>query len=121
MPVTYATATPTGLDIKKAGSFLATLTLANPNYFEVSVTNAQFQIDKNPAPADLAFTTLQEAYTSGGSFTANEILGNITGTKTGYTLKAIENLKPTGIAQIAGDKKSMSFTEVGNSYRLHSY
>ena len=80
----------------------------------MSITNAQFQIDKNPAPRDLTFTTLREAYTSGGSFTANEILGQVNGTKTGYTLKAIENLRPTGIAQIAGDKKSLQFTKAGN-------
>ena len=110
----YATATAAGLDIKKVGSFGATITLTNPNYFEVSITNAQFQIDKNPAPRDLTFTTLQEAYTSGGSFTANEILGQVNGTKTGYTLKAIENLRPTGIAQIAADKKSLQFTKAGN-------
>ena len=110
----YATATAAGLDIKKVGSFGATITLTNPNYFEVSITNAQFQIDKNPAPRDLTFTTLREAYTSGGSFTANEILGQVNGTKTGYTLKAIENLRPTGIAQIAADKKSLQFTKAGN-------
>ena len=40
----YATTTATGLDIKKAGSFRATLTLTNPNYFEVSIANAQFEI-----------------------------------------------------------------------------
>ena len=92
----YATATAAGLDIKKVGSFGATITLTNPNYFEVSIANAQFQIDKNPAAKDLSFTTLREAYTSGGSFTANEILGQVNGTKTGYTLKAIENLRTYG-------------------------
>ena len=111
---TYATATATGLDIKKVGAFTATLTLTNPNYFEVSIANAQFQIDKNPAPDDLTFTTLQKTYSSGGSFTAGEILGQVNGTKTGYTLKAIENLSPAGIAQIAADKKSLQFTKVGN-------
>ena len=109
-----ATATAAGLDIKKVGSFGATITLTNPNYFEVSIANAQFQIDKNPAPTDLTFTTLREAYTSSGSFTADEILGQVNGTKTGYTLKAIENLRPTGIAQIAGGKKSLQFTKAGN-------
>ena len=110
----YATATATGLDIKKVGAFTATLVLTNPNYFEMSIANAQFQIDKNPAVKDLSFTTLQKAYTGGGSFTANEIWGQINGTKTGYTLKAIENLSPSGIARIAADKKSLQFTKVGN-------
>ena len=110
----YATATATGLDIKKVGAFKATLVLTNPNYFEVSIANAEFQIDKNPAVKDLTFTTLQKAYTGGGSFTANEIWGQINGTKTGYTLKAIENLSPSGIARIAADKKSLQFTKVGN-------
>ena len=110
----YATATATGLDIKKVGAFTATLVLTNPNYFEVSIANAQFQIEKNPAVKDLSFTTLQKAYTGGGSFTANEIWGQINGTKTGYTLKAIENLSPSGIARIAADKKSLQFTKAGN-------
>ena len=110
----YATATATGLDIKKVGVFTATLVLTNPNYFEVTVDNAQFQIDKSTAPTDLAFVTFQKTYSSGGSFTAGEILGQVNGTKAGYTLKTIENLRPTGIAQIAGDKKSLQFTKAGN-------
>ena len=111
---TYATATSAGLDIKKLGSFGATLVLTNPNYFEVSIPNAQFQIDRGAVPDDLDFTDLQKAYSSGGSFTTDEILAQINGTKAGYSIKAIENLSPPGIAQISGDKKSLQFTKVGN-------
>ena len=72
------------------------------------------RLTKNPAAKDLTFATLQKTYTDSGSFTAGEILAQVNGTKTGYTLKAIENLRPTGIAQIAGDKKSLQFTKAGN-------
>ena len=68
-----------------------------------------------PAPDDLTFSTLQKTYTSGGSFTANEILAQVSmELKTGYKIKAIQNLSPTGIASIAPDKKSIQFIKAGN-------
>ena len=104
------------ITLTKYGIFTADIVLSKTGHLDVTIRGATFERTTNilPAPDDLAFVTLRKTYSSGGRFTANEILGQINGTKEGYTLKAIQNLSPTGIASIAADKKSIQFIKAGN-------
>ena len=97
----YATATSAGLTIKKVGSFRATLVLTNPNYLEVTLANAQFQIDKNAAPTDLSFNklSLKDKFT----VTAAELLAKVQGTKAGYTVKSV-SFADTSYGVVTGGK-----------------
>ena len=63
----------------------------------------------------LTFTAgFKKSFVSGGKFTETEILNNVHGDKTGYTLKEINNISPTGIVNLSSDKKSLSFIKVGS-------
>ena len=112
------TGTPPNLKITltKYGNFTADLVLSKTGHLDATIKDAAFERTTNilPAPDDLTFSTLQKTYSSGGRFTANEILGQVNGTKDGYTLKAIQDLNPSGIARIAADKQSLEFIKVGN-------
>ena len=87
----------TGLKIKKAGSFTATLTLAHALYADVTLTGAQFQITKRPAPK-LTFDKLTLSYKR--VINEQAILQQIKGAKNGYTLKSISEI--SGISEITG-------------------
>ena len=104
------------ITLTKYGNFTADIVLSKTGHLDVTIKDAAFERTTNilAAPDDLTFRALQKTFTSGGSFTANEILAQINGTKAGYTLKAIEDLSPTGIASIASDKKSIQFIKAGN-------
>ena len=103
------------ITLKKKGNFTATLVLEHKNHFDITLTNCAFEItDKAPAE-NLTFKTgFQETFVSNGSFTETEILNNVQGTKTGYTIKEIKTLNPTGIVNLAANKKSLSFVKVGS-------
>ena len=104
------------ITLTKYGNFTADIVLSKTGHLDATIKDAPFERTTNilPAPDDLTFKTLQKTYTSGGSFTANEILAQVNGTKDGYKIKAIQNLSPTGIASIAPDKKSIQFIKAGN-------
>ena len=104
------------ITLTKYGNFTADLVLSKTGHLDATIKGAAFERTTNilPAPDDLTFSTLQKTYTGSGSFTANEILAQVNGTKAGYTLKAIQDLSPVGIASIAPDKKSIQFIKVGN-------
>ena len=64
----------------------------------------------------LTFTKLTKEFVSGGKFSTTEILGNVKGTKSGYTLKEIKSLTPSGVVTVDGTKPdlSLSFKKAGN-------
>ena len=104
------------IELAKYGNFTADMFLSKTGHLDATIKGAPFEriIEILPAPDDLSFTALQKAYASGGSFTANEILRQIRGTKDGYTVKAIQSLSTTSVARIAPDKKSIEFIKAGN-------
>ncbi len=53
---------------------------------------------------------MSKAFVSGGSFTTSEILAGVGGTKSGYTLKEIKALAPSGVASVTGTKPKLSLT-----------
>ena len=87
----------TGLKIKKAGSFTATLTLAHNIYSDATLTGAAFTITKLTAPK-LSFDKLTLPYQKVVSEAT--ILQQVKGTKNGYTLKNISEI--SGISEITG-------------------
>ena len=92
----------------KVGAFTATITLEHQQKKDVTITGAQFEITRLPAET-LTFTKLSEDFSSSGSFTASEILNNVQGNKTGYTLKLITNF-PTNVVHLSGTKPNFSLT-----------
>ena len=89
----------TGLKIKKAGRFTATLTLAHALYADATLTGAQFQIIRLPAPK-LTFDKLTITYKNKKVINEQAILQQVKGTKNGYTLKNISEI--SGISEITG-------------------
>ena len=87
----------TGLKIKKAGRFTATLTLEHNIYSDATLTGAAFTIIKLTAPK-LSFDKLTLPYQKVVSEQA--ILQQVKGTKNGYTLKNISEI--SGISEITG-------------------
>ena len=103
------------ITLKKVGKFTATIVLEHKNHFDITLTNCAFEItDKAPAETLTFKAGFQETFVSNGSFTEAEILNNVQGTKTGYTIKEIKTLNPTGIVNLAANKKSLSFVKVGS-------
>ena len=101
------------LSFVKIGSFTATIVLEHDTKADVTLTKAPFTIAKDTAT--LTFKAgFQETFVSGGTFTETEILNNVQGSKTGYTIKEIKNINPTGIVNLAADKKSLSFVKAGS-------
>ena len=95
------------LNFIKAGTFTATLVLEHPTKGDATINNAEFQIDK-AGKASLTFNKLTETFASGGSFSTSEILAGVQGSKTGYTLKNITSLNPSGVASVSGSKPNLS-------------
>ena len=102
------------LSFVKAGSFTATLILEHNTKQDATITNANFEIIKSASETLTFKAGFKETFVSGGSFTEAEILNNVQGSKTGYTIKEIKTLNPTGIVNLAANKKSLSFVKVGN-------
>ena len=99
------------LNFIKAGTFTATLVLEHPTKGDATINNAEFQIDK-AGKASLTFNKLTETFASGGSFSTSEILAGVQGSKTGYTLKEIRTLNPSGVASVSGIKPNLSLAFV---------
>ena len=102
------------LNFTKAGTFTATIVLEHPTKAAVTLTGAQFEIGKASAPS-LTFNKVTKAFASGGRFSTAEILAGVQGSKTGYTLKSIASLTPSGIASVSGTKPNLAlnFTKAG--------
>ncbi len=97
------------LTMTKAGTFTATLVLAHATKADATITGAQFEITK-AAGERLTFSKRTKKVSSSGSFSTDEILGGVQGTKAGYTLKSISVLSPAGVASVSGRKPNFSLT-----------
>ena len=75
------------ITILKAGTFKARLTFTRDSYVDAIVTGT-FEIGKVAAPS-LKFTTFTKKFGGSNTISKTEILGKITGDKTGYVLKSI--------------------------------
>ena len=102
--------TAPGLSIvltKTEGNFTADLLLEKSGQLDVWIRGAKFSYvsGKVPAPGDIKWkpTALSKLWSSGGSFTASEILGNVLGSKAGYKVKDITNLSDATLATVSGD------------------
>ena len=102
------------LSFVKVGSFTATLILEHNTKADATITNASFTIAKAAAETLTFKANFQETFVSRGSFTETEIFNNVQGSKANYKIKEIKTLNPTGIVNLAADKKSLSFVKVGN-------
>ena len=115
--ITFPTATDvaefkgSGLDIKKAGTFTAKLTLTHPYYQDAAITGAEFEMTKLAKKA-LRFPKWITHYTD--RITSTDIMGQVTGPKGGYTVKTITFAAATDVAEISGVdlriKKAGAFT-----------
>ena len=103
------------LNFTKAGLFTATIVLEHSSKADATITGAQFEISRGSAPS-LTFSKRTKTFTSGGSFSTAEILAGVQGAKTGYTLKSISNLSPSGVASVSGTKPNLAlnFTKSGS-------
>ena len=103
------------LNMLKIGSFTATITLENPNKTDATITGAQFEITKTAAPTNLTFSKLTKTFDSGAKFTSADILAGVQGTKTGYTLKSINAVSPSGVANASGSAPNivLNITKAG--------
>ena len=97
------------ITINKAGTVTATIVLQHKNKKDATITKATIEITKATAE-NLTFQKVRKAFISGGSFATADILAGVQGTKTGYTLKSITALNPTGVASVQGSAPSISLT-----------
>ena len=96
------------------GTFTATIILEHNTKADVTITNCDFEITRANAET-LSFTKITKKFTSGGTIDNAKIMSHITGNKTGYTLKSITALNPTGVASESGTVPNiyLSMTKVG--------
>ena len=97
-----------------SGSFTATLVLEHKDKKDATITNCQFEITKGDAEK-LTFQKITKKFTSGGTIDNAKIMSHITGNKTGYTLKSITTLTPTGVASASGSAPNiyLNMTKIG--------
>ena len=102
------------LTFVKAGTFTATLVLEHSTKVDVTINNAKFEITKVGA-SSLTFSKRTKTFSSGGSFSTDDIFAGVIGNKNGYTLKSITSLNPSGVASVSGAKPylALNFTKVG--------
>ncbi len=105
----------TQLTFTKIGNIVFNLVLKHASKEDATIKNCKIIISKNAA-ATLTFNRVSKAFVSGGSFTTSEILAGVTGTKSGYTLKEIKALAPSGVASVTGTKPNLSLrmTKIGS-------
>ena len=94
--------------------FTATIILQHSTKADVTIANCEFEIIRANAET-LIFTKITEKFTSGGTIDKAKIMSHITGNKTGYTIKSINALTPTGVASASGTAPNiyLSMTKVG--------
>ena len=88
------------------GNFKATVVLEHPTKKDAIINLFEFEIRKMFA-ANLLLLRIEKTYSPTGSFLHAEILTNIRGAKTGYTIQEIKNLRPTGVVSIRADKMNL--------------
>ncbi len=112
----------TSLTFTKPGNIVFHLILKKDYFEDAIIKKCKIIITKNTTPIKngttsepLTFNRVSKAF-SGGSFTTSEILAGVTGTKSGYTLKEIKALVPSGVASVTGTKPKLSLrmTKIGS-------
>ncbi len=105
----------TTLTFTKTGNIVFNLVLKHASKEDATIKNCKIIISKDAA-ATLTFNRVSKAFVSGGSFTTSEILAGVAGTKSGYTLKEIKALAPSGVASVTGTKPNLSLrmTKIGS-------
>ena len=94
------------LIIKKIGAFSATIVLEHPTKPDVTIANCVFEITIGSAPS-LWFQKVSKTFTSGAIISTAEIIAGVQGSKTGYTLKSINNLAPYNIVNLSGSAPNL--------------
>ena len=92
------------LTLKKVGTFTATIVLEHSYYKDATISSAAFEITKAPAKT----LTFRKLLTDRGTVTRDEILRQIRGEKTNYTLKSISSITPAGTATVRGTAPDLS-------------
>ena len=106
----------TSIDFETTGAFTASLVFEHATKDDAVIDKAPFKIletSENILSEKFNFSELSKRFTSGGSFTALEILANVVGEKTGYSLKEIKDISDTSVARISGNKKRINFIQAG--------
>ena len=92
------------ITLRRVGIFTATIVLEHPRYEDVTIHGAAFEITKAPAKS----LTFNRLVTDRGTVTRTEILNQIRGEKTSYTLKRIFSITPTSAATVVGTAPNLS-------------
>ena len=111
-PVATINATTGDIQLKKIGAFTASIVLTNPNYFDVSIANAQFEITKATYSKVLNFNKLKRGFITGGDndITSVQLLKQIDGAQEGgFKLKSI-TLNDGSFATVGGTKPNLKIT-----------
>ena len=88
------------IKIKKAGVFTATITLQKENYEDVILNNCQFNITKIPKPMNLDFPVFKTVFANNKIISETDILDNISGDISGYSIKNISEIIGSGYCGI---------------------
>ncbi len=101
----------------KATILTLTLVLEHNTKAEKTLSNAQFEIRKMPAPVDLIWRKQSKVYSAGGEISNGELLAGLSGTKTGYRVKTltISDARATGarVSSSGTSAKIVGYTKVG--------
>ena len=105
------------INIKKVGTFTATIVLEKSGASDETITKASFEIGKAPAPEDLVFHKLVRNYTAhqkSFTITASELLKQIpNAASAGYTLKSL-TVSDASLATVSGTKPNFIITTSGH-------
>ena len=103
------------LTVKALGTSVITVTQAATATHTGSSASYTLTVTKSDAPTDVKWkdTALSKVWSSGGSFSSNEILGNVLGTKAGYSIKQIGNISESSLAAVSGSGLSFK-NKAGN-------
>ena len=103
------------LTVKALGTAVITVTQSATATHTGGSASYTLTVTKSDAPKDIAWKSglLSKSWSSGGSFSKAEILGNVAGTTTGYDLKTIANVSDSDVSEVSG--KAINFkNKVGN-------
>ncbi len=99
------------INFEKSGEFTANLILEHDTKADSVIDGAKFKI---LGDNEWSFNVLRKRFVSGGSFTAREIIANVSGkNKASYSLKQIKDISDTSVARLSEDKRSIQFVKAG--------
>ncbi len=101
----------------KATTLTLTLLLEHATKAEKTLSNAVFEIRKMSVPVDLSWRKQSKVYSVGGEISNVALLSGLSGTKTGYRIKAVNISDAGGTgARVSGNgtsAKIVSYTKAG--------